>query len=209
VKAPPLDPIYYKLMESDPKTWPLAKLQILNAFFGALADEGVENVNLEKLAKKLGMARSHVAYYFKNRELLHKDAMSFIAFTAQQITMAVWEAAPAGQKTRAIVNGAFAWAERLPEHAVAFGLLQYYASFRPAYRGLLTKIRGEGRKRLAGSMALDRPSLLKDQPRLEARALRMQLLISAYLTEALTTGLFASLAEARQACLDACEEGLG
>jgi AcrR family transcriptional regulator len=203
----PLDPLYFRLMESRPKEWSMPKLDILHALVESLATDGVENINLEKLSKSLGMARSHVAYYFKDRDVLFRSALEFIAFTAQQVTIELWMKAPTEKKVEAIVDGAFAWAERLPTHAVAFGLLQYYASFKKPYRAMMSHIRGEGRMRLRESIKIARGTGPRDAA-LDACASQVQMLITGYLTEFSTTDSFKNLEEARGACLRAVEESV-
>lgn len=174
-----LDPVFYELMERDPKNWNLRKVQILNAAIEQLAEKGITETSYDSLAKALDIGRSHIAYYFADKESLFLEVIRFVAATAQKITIEALERAPRDQEVEAIVNGAFDWAEQFPMQLRIMLLFYYFSSVRPNYKKFHTQVRLTGRKRLAEAIGGPREKA-------ERLAIGVQGLVTSCLLEAST-----------------------
>ena len=123
--------------------------EILDAVMRILAKQGVDELTFERIGKEAGMARSHVVYYFQNREALVKAAIEFAAASAQGIIEAeLAEGEGVDDRLRRYVRGNFEWIRRHPEHATVYTLLYYLACFKAEYRELHDGIREAGARRI-------------------------------------------------------------
>ncbi len=57
---------------------PLRRSQVINAVFGHVAENGLENLTLDRIAARAGVSKGVISYYFKNKRTLLLE--SFKAF---------------------------------------------------------------------------------------------------------------------------------
>lgn len=179
--------IFRDLLNVQPDIRDSRKLRVLEAVVSIIAKEGVDELTFERIGKSAGMARSHVVYYFPNRETLVLAAMQFAALSAQKaITQRLAENEGVDFETllSAYVDAHFDWIAQHPEHASVYFLVYYEASFKKAARAVHTGVRDAGRRRIA--------AILKTGKRLSAneilaRVNAIQALITGALIDVIST----------------------
>jgi AcrR family transcriptional regulator len=113
-----IDPVFLKLVEAEPRSWTLRKLEILGAAIRALGAEGAERTTLESVGRRLRISRSHVAYYFGGRKGLLAESFRFSSMCLEELTeQRIREARTPEEQLRAAVSAPFEWAERWPDQA--------------------------------------------------------------------------------------------
>ena len=141
--------LYYQIFSIEPGRGEQRKIQILEAFIECVATQGLENTSFDSLGKKVGMNRTHVAYYFANREELIRTAVRFVVATGQQGTIAAVDRASGSKaKLQAIIEGPFDWLKQHPKHAAILAMFYSQATYDKALRELNTTIRTMGEQRL-------------------------------------------------------------
>jgi len=176
--------LYSQILEFKPRKSDLRKVAILDAVIDCIATEGIDETNSQIVGKRSKMRRSHVAYYFPNRDSMVEAALKFVVTTGQEITIAHVIAAPTpAEKLEAFVTATFTWFERYPKHAAVMILLQYYGTVRPVYKKLHAQIRQAGEERLEA--ILSGQPLRKGVGKVQVRKLAQ--LIRALLVGKLTT----------------------
>lgn len=162
------------------------RAQILDAVLRILSKDGLDELTFERVGTEAGMARSHVVYYFKDRNELVVSAIRFAALSANQLI----ESHVGGGNdwkdclTR-YVDANFDWIENNPSHATLYVLLYYLARLKPSYRALHTEIREAGTERVM--RLLERSPLGSKKKQLKGMAKAIQAIITGNLVDALTT----------------------
>nr|MDA3812042.1 TetR family transcriptional regulator [Spirochaetaceae bacterium] len=75
-----------------PKTGmePVRTKQVINAVLKCVADEGIDQVTLEKTAKMAGVSKGVVTYYFNNKEkLLIQSFKTFLTGYLEMIELGI------------------------------------------------------------------------------------------------------------------------
>jgi AcrR family transcriptional regulator len=148
------NPIFGTLFESGPTKGDLLKARIIEAAIQCISRKGIEETSYESIGKALKIRRSHVAYYFKDRDEMIELVIRYITATAQQSTVArLQHAKDAEAQVLAIVEGAFDWAEAHPDQVSVLLLFYYYCCFKKNYRETMILIREAGRERLSAVLA--------------------------------------------------------
>ena len=152
----PLPSLYFDILKLKPKTSDVRQVKILQAVISILARDGVDELTFERIGKKTGMARSHVVYYFKDREELIESAMKFVALTAQEIIVEKLKDGSGDWKDilRHYIESNFDWISENPDHAAIFYLMYYRAAVKPRYRKLHLEFRTAGAKRIEAFLRL-------------------------------------------------------
>lgn len=110
-----------------------------------LATEGLDQLTFDNVGKRVKMSRSHVVYYFKNRDRLIEETVRAVTVSAKwEIEQYMGVPAHWRQALERYVEGNFHWIKNNPEHASVYTLMYYLASFRPLYRNLHLEIRKVG-----------------------------------------------------------------
>jgi AcrR family transcriptional regulator len=147
--TPEVNPIYASLLSFEPRRRDLRKAAIVEASIRAIHRLGIEETNFETIGKLSGMGRAHVKYYFKDRSEIIQAAISFVATTAQMVTLEyISRAKSPRERLQAIVDGAVHWAHQYPEHLSVLGLNYYYCIVDKKYRAAHTEIRKLGADRV-------------------------------------------------------------
>jgi AcrR family transcriptional regulator len=143
------NPIYNQILEFKPRKSDMRKVTILESVLDCIANDGIDNTTAQLVGKKAKMRRSHVAYYFPDRDAMIEAALKFVVSTGQEITVAYLTPAtnPRDSLIR-YVEGTFAWLERHPRHASVVILLHYYGVCIPKYRKFHSQIRRTSESRI-------------------------------------------------------------
>ena len=143
------DPIFSQLFHLEPSKGDLKRFEIIETAIKCLAKEGFEGGTFEKIAKRLKTRRSHIAYYFEDRDELLRSVVRYIIAQAQQITVElVTQAKTPLEQLQAISNAAFEWADRYPEQARVLVFFHYQCASDLKYKKLHTQIREAGFERI-------------------------------------------------------------
>lgn len=136
-------------LQAEPRSADLKRASILQAVVSILAKEGVDELTFEKIGKRVQMARSHVVYYFPNREELVVAAIRFAAMSADStIRRHMEDRSEWRDLLRGYIEGNFIWIKENPSHATVYALLYYLSTFKPEYRKLHSEIRKVGANRI-------------------------------------------------------------
>lgn len=205
-----IDLLFRQAVAAAPSKTEKRRALILQTVVNLLATEGVDSLTFESVGKAANMARSHVVYYYANREELVVAAIRFAALSAAHIIEAEIERGRNTGKSwkgalRGYIEGNFEWIRRYPLHANVYTLLYYLASLHPTYRSLHTEIRQAGTERIIGLLELG-PPRGKKTTRVLAKAI--QGLITGNLIDVMTTNLKNNFEERRRETLDVIENWL-
>lgn len=188
-KSKPVDPLFFQLFEVSPRKGDLRKIEIIKAAIECIANEGIENLSLETVGKKLKIGRAHVGYYYKTVPEIINMAIKYIMANAQSITVEHVKAAKTPtERIEAMIVAAFEWAYHFPEQASVYMLYFYYCSKDPSHREVHRQIRQVGASRLETILvqaANERPGSRKQS--YQSLAKDIQFRITGGVVEAITT----------------------
>ncbi len=146
--------LYFQVFGLKPGRGEQRRLAIVEAFIDCLCTEGLDRTTFDSVGKKLGMTRTHVAYFFANRDELVFTAIRFVIATGQEVTVAHLEQAKSPQaQLKAAIEGPFVWLEKYPQHAAVMLMFYYLCSYEQKYRDLQTLIQQTGEARLLACVA--------------------------------------------------------
>lgn len=141
--------LYYQIFDLKPGKGEERKIKILEAFIRQVATRGLEQISFETLGKAVKMKRTHIAYYYPNREELIRASVRFAVAVGQRMTIAEVEKARGWKdKLRAVVNGPLEWFHAYPEHVAVMGMFYYLCSYDDKARELQSNIRQMGEDRI-------------------------------------------------------------
>jgi AcrR family transcriptional regulator len=143
------DAIFFELFPHQINKGDLKRYEIIVAAIDCFAKDGFQGGTFESVAKKLKKRRSHVAYYFKDKDELFISALHYIIAQAQKITIdfIAQKKAPLEQ-VLAMSDAAFEWAEQYPKQAKVLMLFYYSAASEAKFKKMHTDIRSAGLARL-------------------------------------------------------------
>lgn len=143
------DEIFIELFEFLPRKGDLKKIEIIKATINCLAYHGVESTTFEAIAKSIGTRKSHIAYHFKDKNLLILDCIKYILATYQNLSVEKMKDTQSGMDMlENFVEGPFNWAKKYPEQLPVMILLYYYGHMNEDYRELHTQVREGGYQRV-------------------------------------------------------------
>tara|TARA_B110001454_G_C12723312_1_gene436588 strand:- start:6870 stop:7484 length:615 start_codon:yes stop_codon:yes gene_type:complete len=136
--------IGHSLSKSD-----LRRLSMIESAIKGIADEGLEGANFERVARQLKVRRSHVTYYFKDRDELVLAVIKYVITLAQDMTNKKIEAAPdMTAKILAINEVTFEWANNFKDHARTLIVFFSHCASNPSFKKFNTALRKEGTQRI-------------------------------------------------------------
>lgn len=146
--------IFFESFPSQPRKGDLRRLEIIETTIHCIAREGFAGSTFDHVAKHLKTRRSHIAYYFKDREELLMAALQFTTVVAQKVTIeCVAKAKTPIEQILAVGEGAFEWAETNPKQAKFLILFYSMCTYNKTFLELHTRIREAGSKRLRALLA--------------------------------------------------------
>lgn len=200
--------VYSAILDFGARTQDLRKVAILEAVIEILATDGVDELTFERIGKRVGMARSHVVYYFKNREALVESAMRFVALTAQQVIAEKLLGEKEWTKLlRRYVEANFDWIGENRDHSAVFLLMYYRAATRKNYRKMHSDFREAGTQRIRNILKL-RPQKW-DEKELQSVSKGIQGIITGNLVDVMSTDLADDFKLRRQQTLEMVERLVG
>ena len=177
---------YFKTFPTAPRKGERRKLEILQAAVHSLAKEGFAGSTFDHVAKTLGVRRSHIAYYFKDREDLLEAVVKYVATVAQTVTLETVEIAKTAEdKIMAISDGAFIWARKYPEQAKVVLLFYYLCTYEKRFQKLQAHIREAGHQRIRALLATFAKG---SEPELDELAKALQGVMTGLVVEQCTVG---------------------
>lgn len=184
------DKVFHELFELKPGKGDLQRLKIIRAAIDCVARSGFEGGTLEKIAKRIGTRRSHVAYYYPDRNELFEHVVQYIIATAQSLTVEMVKAAGTPRdRVIAICDAAFEWAEKYPEQSRVLLYFYFECALKVRYRRLNTTLRASGALRIQALIE----EILKSSPQFHLRlsteeaAKALQALMTGIVLESLST----------------------
>lgn len=163
-------------------------MQIIEATVNCLAVQGIETTSLEAVGKASGIARSHIIYYFKNKEELFDAAFKYVIANAQDLFVQMMESkSDPVELLEAYVDSVFLWIEKYENHARVMLLFYHCATSVPAYRKLHTELRLAARHRIVAILQQLLSPKKKSAAQIEECALSIHCLLTGYGVEFLTT----------------------
>lgn len=181
----PEDSLFKSLFSTELSKGEQKKKAVLNAVVLSLASRGLDGTTFESVGKLANLRKSHVAYYFPDRESMLQGAIKLVTATAQEVTLShLIKAESPKEKVLSIVDGCFDWLEKFPEQGKVMLLFYYLSSMDENYKQLHREIREVGAERLA--LTLQNLSVGKKEAPLLAR--NIQSLIFGGVVDALSLG---------------------
>src|SRR3954464_5821671 len=109
------DPVFFRLFAPNARKSDLKRAAIVRAAIDCIATVGIEGLSLDALGKRIGLHRSHIAYYYKEKREIIEAAIRVITSTAQEMTLdRVKQATKPKDQLIAVVDGAYDWARAYP-----------------------------------------------------------------------------------------------
>lgn len=125
------------------------RFTMIQAAIKGIADDGLEGATFERVAKHLKTRRSHVAYYFKDRDDLALAAIKYVVMMAQELTgKKITEASGMREKILAINAATFDWADNSKDHARTLLVFYSHCASTPSFKKFNTILRTEGTQRV-------------------------------------------------------------
>jgi AcrR family transcriptional regulator len=184
----------------------LKRIEIIEAAIECMATIGIENTSFEAVGKSLKMARSHLVYYFKDKESLFRDAIQYVAAMGQQITLEHLQRAAPENQLRAYVEGTFDWIARYPQHATIMPLFFYVSATRKEYRELHAKSRNLARDRILAILAILESGKKRTPKQRTEIAERILACLTGFYLDYLATRRSGTLGEVKERALSAIFE---
>jgi len=141
--------LYFQIFGLRPGRGEKRRLAIVQAFIDCLATEGLDKTSFDTVGKRIKMTRTHVAYFFPNRDELIRTAIRFVVATGQEYTVSSVEKYQTPEdRLRGVVEGPFIWLEKNPKHASVMLMFQYLATYDSKYQELQIAIQKMGEQRI-------------------------------------------------------------
>ncbi len=185
----------------------LRRAEIILSVIESIAKEGFEQTTLDKIGKRFGMRRSHVAYYFSGREEMLLASMKHVAMTAQAMTMErVAKAKNPAEGLKAIVDGAVDWIKDYPDHSSVLMLFYQMCTHNSEFRKLQRELRAVGCKRLETILVKYLSTTKQDPREISWIAKQIQNLITGCLLDFSVSNSSFSFPQLKKSILTAVED---
>lgn len=204
-----LDPLLFTLFENKPSKGDQMRAEIIHTALKCIVSDGIANTGFESIAKKMGTRRSHVAYYFKDRDDILENVYRYLyRKTSTAVSSTLEEAQSPSEALERYLSSQFDWFGEEIIFLRAKVLFFYHAATHEPYRKLQAEVRSFGRKRLENIL-----KMLPKHEKLGAKALTeladsVQSLIAGRLVFVVTTEEITddTLRAARQATQNAIQK---
>ncbi len=139
-----------QVLEVQPRKGDLRKAEIIKQVVECIGDIGIEETSFESVGKRLKIRRSHVAYYFKDRQDMLMLAVRYIYSVWQQYTVFKIDAI-SNQADLPLVqaHALIDLAKEYPSHVKVQMWLYYACVHNTELREFLVNAREMGRERMA------------------------------------------------------------
>lgn len=164
------------------------KKEIIEAAIDCLASEGIENTTFEAIAQRIDTRRAHVAYHYKDKNMIFEAAVNYILATYAHTLQSYLELAEEKNKDplEYYIRGAFDWAKSNPSHVSVFLLFYYLSTFQRHYLELNSRIRRDGKERILYLLTV-KMDLEMNKTELKNLSNIIQSILSAKMVELFTT----------------------
>lgn len=145
----PLDPLLFTLFETKPSKGDQMRAEIIHTALKCIVNDGIAATGFESIAKKMGTRRSHVAYYFKDRDDILENVYRYLyRKTSSAVSATLEEARSPAEALSRYLSTQFDWFGEEIIFLRAKVLFYYHAATHEPYRKLQSEVRTFGRKRL-------------------------------------------------------------
>ncbi|MCB0417880.1 MAG: TetR family transcriptional regulator [Bdellovibrionales bacterium] len=171
------DKILRQILEFRPSKADQRRALILEAVIEGIG-EGLEGSTVERISKRTKMRRSHVQYYFKNREEMLDAAIKYVISVSQEINVEYLKDLKSPEAMlRAYVEATFEWFVREPTHRSVMGLLMYFSTCFPRHRHIMQQIADSSEERLQAILKLKKSKKGKGDKAAKALAKTIRTLV--------------------------------
>jgi DNA-binding transcriptional regulator YbjK len=151
-----VNPIYYHAIDHKLGKADKRRLSIIQIAIKSIAEDGIEGANFERIARKLNLRRSHIVYYYEDRDALVLATVRYVVALAQEITASTISSADSARdKILAINKATFSWANMYWDHVRVLIIFYSHCANQSAYRKLNTELRDIGSARIAELLKLE------------------------------------------------------
>ncbi|MEZ4751140.1 MAG: TetR/AcrR family transcriptional regulator [Bdellovibrionota bacterium] len=179
--------ILRRILEFQPSKADRRRASILEAVIEGIG-EGLEGSTVERISQRTKMRRSHVQYYFKNREEMLESAIKFAISTSQEINVEYLKDLDSPEAMlRTYVEATLEWFVREPSHRSVMALLLYFSTCFPQYRHISTQIAKSGEDRIVAILKAKKSKKGKGEKAARALAKTIRLLVVGALIDLHTT----------------------
>jgi AcrR family transcriptional regulator len=170
------DPRLVRLFANETAKADLRRAAIIQVAIRIISEEGLERLSFDRIGKAVGIAKSHVVYYFDQKEAILAKCIEYSTIVGQSFVVPAVSAASAGaRRLEAYVEGNFEWIKTHPEQAKVFILFIANCSRSPELAELYQQIRETSNSRIA---AILEEMGWKDSPKRDRIALAILDLIT-------------------------------
>ncbi len=129
------------------------KQLILDAMIDAIAKKGLDETSFDTIGKTTKMLRTHVSYYFSNREEMIRSTFEYTIQSLQRVTVAYIEGAKNDkQRFQRTIEAPFVWLKKYPKFGPVIALMYYYCAHKASFKPLQDMLRQMGEKRHVGCL---------------------------------------------------------
>jgi TetR/AcrR family transcriptional regulator, repressor of fatR-cypB operon len=176
VKNSEPDPRLVRLFANEAAKADLRRAAIIQVAIRIISEEGLERLSFDRIGKSVGIAKSHVVYYFDQKEAILAKCVEYSTIVGQSFVVpALSAAAPGARRLRAYIEGNFEWIKTHPEQAKVFILFIANCSRSPELAELYRQIRETSILRIK---AILEEMAWKDSPKRDRTALAILDLIT-------------------------------
>ncbi|MBD64928.1 MAG: hypothetical protein CME62_06955 [Halobacteriovoraceae bacterium] len=144
------DPVMANLFEFKLSKGDIKKSEIIVATIDCLAELGIEKTSFAAIAKKIGTSKSHVNYYFKDKDDIFFEIYRYIAGVYQSYTLRELKKLKSDKETLDIyLDAYFNWCNENQNQLTVMFLLYYFCYHKPKFRKLNQQIRDGGVQRIS------------------------------------------------------------
>lgn len=206
-KNAPIDPKLLKMFSTGIGKAELRRAAIIQVAIRIIDQEGLEKLSFEKIGNAVGIAKSHVVYYFSQKDEILARCAEYSTIVGQSyVVPAVAAAKAGGPRLQAYIEANFEWIKNHPDQARVFILLIANCSLNARMSAFYHEVRSTSLPRIN---AILEEMGFKDSPKKKAIALAILDLITGSIVALMTrTGKdFAKeWAISRESVIKACGE---
>jgi AcrR family transcriptional regulator len=144
-----INPLYFQLFAPPRGKGDVRKAALVEQAILQIADQGLESMTLESIGKPLGVRRSHVVYYFKDRDEVFLTAAKLCFGTLQAITVEMLKKQQTTRKRLLAIHEAnIKWVNQYPGYPTVLLTFLTRASRSSADAKLYAEMLDAGQKRV-------------------------------------------------------------
>lgn len=165
------------------------RMEILDKAIRCLAENGVAGTSFDVVAAMLKTRRSHIAYYYSDREDLIKDCIRSVIQSGRDIsTEAIGIPRSTEEGLQRYISGTYLWLGQNSYYPQVWLLMIYMASIRKDFEEFYFETRRIATQRVASLLAIDSQIGSWTPSKISGLADEIQALITGFLVQAISSG---------------------